>query len=494
MTEVTSYPNPHRLGAPSHRLLAPAPVPKTFFFAQDAFYNAMSFQPPASSSYQGLAQQPSMARSPSVSSTSSTASFNAASSRTLSPALSTSESTMTMSASLPRRHSQQLVHRSPYQSHAHSAYPYPSPSQYLQRQPAAQYALYASVPTSQPFPQPQSFIFRQDYLPQQPQATSFESYPALTTSAYQVPAALESPYQQASLLQQRHHQQQQQQQYNAELGARMGSLDPKILENIVQCLGELDVELDGKLIHGYRHIINLSMVNRWFHHHIAQNNFAMVPGEQKHRLVLYAETNYKRYFPRTGGPEGGQGLSDGASQANSLGCYHCFKIKGPAEFELFRYNTTEEAEEPERDRATQSQRSTGLSTTNPHYDPSITRSSIRASSRDASTNRAIIDQSSPRIKETWGIRRFCIDCGVRKQYYRPGALIELRNEKPAKEKKGKQDARDGKDGKEAKWVCDCLFVHKRPEVLQCRDCGMMTPFSQNRGSLLHPAGKPQFGG
>lgn len=461
MTEVTSYPNPHHLGASSHRLLAPAPVPKTSFFPQDAFYNAMSFQqPPAGSLYQGLSQ-PSMARSPSVSSTSSSASFNAASARTLSPALSATESTMTMPASLPRRHSQQLVHRSPYQSHAHSTYPYPSPSQYLPRQPAAQYPLYASVPTSQPFAQPQSYTFHQDYLPQQPQATSFESCPALTTSAYQVPAALESPYQQAPLLQQRQHQyqhqHQHQQHYNSKLWASVASLNPTILENIVQFLAEMDTEVDDKPFQGYRSVINLSMVNRWFYRYISQNNFAMVPVQPKQRLVLQAETNYKRYFPRTGGPEGGQGSSDGASQANSLGCYHCFKIKGPAEFELFRYNnTTEEAGKPERDGAAQSQRSTGLPTTNPHYDPSITRSSIKASSRGASTNRVIIDQSSPRINETWGIRRFCIDCGVKKQYYRPGALIELRNEKPTKEKKGKRDARDAKDGKEAKWVCDCL--------------------------------------
>lgn len=38
------------------------------------------------------------------------------------------------------------------------------------------------------------------------------------------------------------------------------------------------------------------------------------------------------------------------------------------------------------------------------------------------------------------------------------------------------------------------LVHKRPEVLQCKNCGMMTPFSQNRGSPLHPTGKHQFGG
>jgi hypothetical protein len=235
------------------------------------------------------------------------------------------------------------------------------------------------------------------------------------------------------------------------------SLPQSVLQNIVSHLGYLD-------------IIRLSWVNRWLYAHV---DLSKVPEEKKIALMLRAEQEYKRYSLRTSASSAPE-VDHVGRDSGHLACYHCFKMKPPREFELFRYNPLEEGDDNEAEASTPGQKPAPPPTSNPHYDPSITRSSL-----GKKTEKMNYDQSSPRIKETWGTRRFCIPCGVEKGFYKPGALIELRSEKPGgKERKGRKG---DKEGKEAKWICNCYKIHKKPETLVCDECNGLTPMSQNRG-------------
>jgi len=196
----------------------------------------------------------------------------------------------------------------------------------------------------------------------------------------------------------------------------------------------------------YLDVIRLSRVNRYLNAHVDP---LTVSEQERVCFILMAEREYERYSLRAGsssGPGGGQAGRD----SGWLSCYHCFKIKGPAEFELFRYNGTEQPEESDTDASSPRQTPAAVPSSNPHYDPTLTRSSL---ARTMACGPGFADQSSPRVKETWGIRRFCIECGVKKGYYQPGSLIELRSDKPGRGVKGR---RDDKESKEAKWICNCL--------------------------------------
>ncbi|KAK5663562.1 hypothetical protein OQA88_3993 [Cercophora sp. LCS_1] len=465
MTEVSSHAVPHRLGAPSHRIIAPAPAPpSTPIFAPNILYD-MSFQPSANESYYGPPRSHMGARSSSVSSSSSSASYNAASSRTLSPALSVSES-LAGSGIVARSLHQQPYQRPLYPAHTQPPVFYHSPSQYLHAQTGSQYLICAPTPAPRAFPQASNFGFRQASLPpSQPPAASFQQYPAgysaFATQPYQAPSQLLPSYHPHTLadLRQAHLEDRR----TPILATPAFPLE--ILNRITRHLGYLDG-------------IRLSQVNRWLHGHV---NLVLVPEEEKTSFILNAEREYERYSlrPAASSAPGGRGGRD----SGHLSCYHCFKIKDPGEFELFRYNDTDQIMKGgDSNPSTPRSRPKTLPTSNPHYDPSITRTSILAKAKPATPGLGSGNQSSPRIRETWGIRRFCIDCGVQKGYYKAGALIELRSSGPAKERRGRKDEH-GKDQIEAKWICQCLKVHKKPRAIRCDVCGSLTPFSQDRAIL-----------
>ncbi|KAK0631737.1 hypothetical protein B0T14DRAFT_9424 [Immersiella caudata] len=287
-----------------------------------------------------------------------------------------------------------------------------------------------------------------------PSPISYQAYPSVYPpySTYQAPSELISAYQNQPLVHTRDH-------YRPSIFGS-ASLQLSILQNIVSHLGYLDV-------------IRLSLVNRWLYSHVDPEK---VPEEEKIALMLRAEQEYRRYSLRTSAPSAPE-VDHVGRDSGHLACYHCFRMKPPREFELFRYNLVDEGEDNETESSTPGQTPAPPPTSNPHYDPSITRSSL--GKRTEKTN---FDQSSPRIKETWGTRRFCIPCGVKKGFYKPGALIELRSEKPGgKERKGRKG---DKEGKEAKWICNCYKIHKKPETLVCDGCNGLTPMSQNRGPAI----------
>ena len=263
----------------------------------------------------------------------------------------------------------------------------------------------------------------------------------------------------------------------------------------------------------YFEVMRLQSVSRFF-----RDNFdpSLCPEEDKIRCVMWAEISFKRYWPNNTSSGGRGGDKDDGKHPGSFGCYHCFKIKSPENFELFRWkNDLEDAPDANNNNnnnnsnnndknsqrgsvssagssrqqqhhqqqppsspsaSSTSSHNTFSLTSNPHYDPSVTRSSLAAaaaaaaaSSRNqssssstrrtgASTGYSASDQS-PRIQETWGVRRFCIDCGIKKKFYRPGVLIELHKEK------------------NAVWVCDCWVTHKRPQELDCKVCKKILPLS-----------------
>lgn len=367
----------------------------------------------------------------SVSSSSSSASSNTANSRTLSPA-------SVGTAAMSRNHHQQPSHRSSYVSQAQPSPHYHNPSQYPPAQVAPHYSLYAQVPASRAYTQPQ-FSFQMGSIPQQPLSIPFQIYPPAFHpygSPYYASAdAMPSYQQQASIIQMH-------QQYRPSRPSVFGDLPTEIICAITDCLDYLDV-------------LRLMAVNRRTR---AQVDMDRVPEEKKIAAVLQAEQCYQRYFPRKPGVS-----------TNSFGCYHCFSIKPPSEFELFRYNASEEVEDSDTDTSMPRQRPASLSTSNPHYNPSIARTSIAASTRGVGSSPP--SQNSPRIKELWNVRRFCIQCGIKKRYYKPGDLIELRSAKLGK------DGKESKTIKEAVWVCNCWKLNKRPAVIKCLDCELFTPFS-----------------
>ena len=191
----------------------------------------------------------------------------------------------------------------------------------------------------------------------------------------------------------------------------------------------------------YLDVIRLSQVNRWLYNAIKIADW--VPEEDKIALVLKAEQEYKRYSLRT---SSAPDLDHLGRDSGYLGCYHCFRMRPHCEFELMRYQGSEELEDGDSEVPAPRKTPRLHETSNQYYVPGITRSSIVPQSKSFS------DQTSPRVKETWGTRRFCIECGVRKKYYRPGALIDLRSEKQGKETRGRKG---DKEGKEAKWICKC---------------------------------------
>ncbi|KAK3310733.1 uncharacterized protein B0T15DRAFT_47216 [Chaetomium strumarium] len=197
-------------------------------------------------------------------------------------------------------------------------------------------------------------------------------------------------------------------------------------------------------------------VSRWFRDNFHPN---MLPEDEKTAGLLNEEKNRKL--------------------ENWSACYHCFTFKGLEHFELspLRGMTKKDCDDAEQSRTSLSPPHTPAPpTSNPHYDPSLTGTSLKLAAarkarlRDSSTSSAVTGSGSggdgsymdQRMKETWRVRRFCIDCGLRNRWYRPGDVIELR--KPLERGQGY-------------WVCRCWKFHLRPDAVRCEDCSAHIPLS-----------------
>jgi hypothetical protein len=159
---------------------------------------------------------------------------------------------------------------------------------------------------------------------------------------------------------------------------------------------------------------------------------------------------------------------------NFFGCYHCYRFRGFEYFESQKYGmlATQGDGREEREQSytpPPPSKSSSLSPpANPHYDPSLTRSSLRASAaakgRRTSTSPAgdTCSTSHARARKTSEERRFCVDCGLRKEFYKPRDVIDLH--RPLN--KGN-----------ALWVCDCRKLRHRLTEGKCYECDATVPYS-----------------
>jgi hypothetical protein len=193
--------------------------------------------------------------------------------------------------------------------------------------------------------------------------------------------------------------------------------------------------------------------------------------------VLEAERNYGRRDSEDSGAS--KPKRSNAKVPSWLGCYHCYMLKPFPFFELFRYSTEDEADEDTLSRhstpttkrePSSSPRSTSPTllpvSNNPYCDPNLTRSSLmEEAARNGRRGAGGQSCSRPnrRVKDTLGLRRFCVECGVRKRLYKPGDVIDL--QKATK-------------GNETLWVCQCRKLLRRAgDEVRCQDCGSTAPLS-----------------
>ncbi|KAK4195838.1 hypothetical protein QBC40DRAFT_15581 [Triangularia verruculosa] len=486
MIEVTGYPQEQYFGGPAYRLFTPStltpavPPSSTPDLLREMAFNASNYY-----SSSNPTKQPVEARSASVSSVSSSASHSSPPdmqhgtiSRTISPVPSMTDSGISNALSTSSHYQQSPQHQ-PYTAQTHTGSLLPSPSQYFQPQMAPPVPLYSSFPQRQ-YSQSPHYGYQISSILPVPSPLSVQSFPSVdynqfaTSSYHSSPSALQS-YQTSPLIHYR-----QEVRRSSPFLKGLQSLPPHIIDKIHQSFTYLEC-------------LQVYAVSRWFRDNF--NPFHL-PVEDKIAGVRYAEQYYRRHYPgrASSANANGNGREYDSKHPGSFGCYHCFCIKGPEHFEQFKWNNNHQDDEegseagssttasrpgaasarstPPRPSTLASYSSTG----NPHYDPSLRRSSVTAAANNsrrasraekggspASSSTApggsVMSTDSPRIKDTWGIRRFCIDCGIKKQYYRPGDLIELCK------------------SKEAVWVCQCWRIHSRPAEIKCNDCGSFIPLS-----------------
>lgn len=163
----------------------------------------------------------------------------------------------------------------------------------------------------------------------------------------------------------------------------------------------------------------------------------------------------------TGQPQDTEGSSADTTDGNSrlhipgnFGCYlECFKVLGPENFEIPQWSSQERDDSPPPENP-------GFSTLGEPPDsrylfPPKSSTGLLAPIRQAGRpNVPAIRNPGPAKREP---RRYCIKCGIKHGYYKPGKYI-LR--------------RVG----EKVWVCKCRRTHEYG-TLTCRDCGSYCPFS-----------------
>ncbi|KAK5651298.1 hypothetical protein OQA88_12642 [Cercophora sp. LCS_1] len=201
---------------------------------------------------------------------------------------------------------------------------------------------------------------------------------------------------------------------------------------------------------GYLDVIRLAQTNRWLHDHVKPDE---VDAGKKGEFILNADIGYKKCSPR-------QTIRQYCP--DFLACYHCFRIKGYAEFERPQYPSDKVdrfATEATSSAAVAPLQAPTHLKLNPFYDPSITATSLAKLRPKAPVRLA----PSPLAQRTWGIRRFCIPCGVRKGYYGRMTVIDVQGDTP-----GRRPAN--------KWTCRCpRKVHRGKPAIRCRDCKAYKP-------------------
>ncbi|KAK4157779.1 hypothetical protein C8A00DRAFT_29317 [Chaetomidium leptoderma] len=504
-SSTTSYATSYSTSYSTPYPTAGAQDPITSHSSRDMAYSSNGYYASPAPAGQPLAQT----RSSPVSSTSSSTSYStsystpyselpthhAAISRTLSPASGVS-SPETDAVMYSRSHYQPEVfaHEHPHTSQAHHL---PSlPSEYLPTPVSSSYPMYSPIPTPRQFSRPPQYAgypVTALHHHQQPPPLSYDTYghlyPPCATTAYHSPppevhqvTAPDGPKESPGL-------------------RRLRSLPPHIVAMIREYVGWFDS-------------LNAYLANRWFRQNFHPDDF---PLDMKDTGMLYAEQRYGRYHESDDAPSPKK--SNGKCPP-WFGCYHCFRIKTLDNFELYKWASPAKGggggDDASSDDAMSSMSSarrrqshTPPSTTttasrlltpptNPHYDPSLTRSMLRASSTSdhhhhhnnsnnnnnngrsrhrrtspdtddaaSSSSDAMMDR---RAKQTYGVKRYCIDCGLKRGFYEPGDYIETHE--PAK--KGKDYNRKGI------WVCKCRKFHELPNNVECGECRGFTPLCKRR--------------
>ncbi|KAL2199031.1 hypothetical protein P885DRAFT_31790 [Corynascus similis CBS 632.67] len=479
MTEIITYSQKHHFKGSFPRLLAPAPsfpAPKipsspnrAMAYHDEGYYGAPA--PP---------RQPLEMRSSSVSSSVSSSSSSATCSvpystvpsahvgiaRTVSPTANTSDSG-TGPVVYSRHPYPTLAHEQPFTFRAH-----PLPSQLLQAQNPSPLSLYPSSSFQPPRqvsrPSPYGG-YSVDNLHHQPPFFSYETWHpmfASSTPSHPPPSSIPS---------------------------RPRSNDENWFLNGMRRLPPEVVHRIQKYVTWY-HCWKATKICKWFLHNFHPDNFHH---ELKVAQILNTERN-------RGSAPSDEDFTDVAEpkkpgkEFEFFACYHCFRFKGFDRFEAQKHTTSvfRGEDDFEEDSGTTSSStatakreksftpsSSRSPSANPHYDPTLTRSSLRASS-SSTTGRGcratatatssatspaasgdLLAHMHPRTKRTYGQRRFCVDCGLKAGFYEPGDLIEL--QKPRK--KG-----------DAMWVCRCKKLHSRMDGAQCHDCNSIAPLSVPR--------------
>ncbi|KAK3939653.1 hypothetical protein QBC46DRAFT_262651 [Diplogelasinospora grovesii] len=226
---------------------------------------------------------------------------------------------------------------------------------------------------------------------------------------------------------------------------------------------------------GYLGSISLKCVNRYFKEIIDPTLCSV---DDKIEGVMYAEQNFRQHYPGRlsalpAGDERRGKREWELKNPGNFGCYHCFRVLAPEQFELFKWNiTVDRTEDSNEDEGAVQLNIDSLAPNHHHSSSSLSGVGMGmgmgmgiGGSATGTTATACLTGAdyciSPRVKSTWGVRRFCIPCGIRLKFYKPGDLIYLQ-----------RASRD-----QAAWICHCWKTHVRPAELSCQDCGSFVPLS-----------------
>ncbi|KAL1837470.1 hypothetical protein VTJ49DRAFT_3750 [Mycothermus thermophilus] len=375
-----------------------------------------------------------------------------------------------------------LAHESSY---APVTQPTSLPSQLIQAQahvvlPRPQ--SFPSCPSARPVPRPALYGDYQASLLQQPLELSHSMYdsspfPSSNAATYHSTTDL-SPHQTPSSTQParaikgRPRTPAEGWMVNPEFNEMMNRLPTEVIQNIRTKLG-------------YRSCWPLILTSRWFQLHFYPDHPADYFTKEERFVGLLEMEKWSVY----GNPD-----SDASRKKKNkekdlawLACYHCLRPRSLQYFERYKHtnpsfkdNISDDddgGKKPTRRHSpyfppTPRSSSATPPAANPHYDPSLTRSSLRASRNTRMPSPTGSTASSEpgetrlevRQKKTYNLRRFCIDCGLRLRIYEPGDLIEVH--RPP----------EGKPN-DAIWVCGCYELRHRADEAQCGECGYNCPFS-----------------
>ncbi|KAL2166912.1 hypothetical protein VTG60DRAFT_2020 [Thermothelomyces hinnuleus] len=480
MTEVTTYSQRHPFEGSNPRLLAPAPGFPTLGISSPS--SEMVYHSEGYYAFQAPPRPPLEPRSSSVSSTSSSGSSsvpystvppdNVGALRTVSPASSTSSDSGTGAVVYSRNHCPAIAHEQPFAFRAH-----PLPSQLLQAQAPSSLPFYpSSYQTSRDVSRPSPYgAYSVDALHHQPPSFSYETWHPVFAST--TPCHFSQP--------------------STSYQVRPRNNDANWFLNGMRRLPPDVIHRIQKYVTWY-HCWKATRICQWFLHNFHPDNFSH---EWKVGEILNTERN-RGHEPLDDEPGDTPEQKKPGKDFNFFACYHCFRFKGFDQFEAQKHTPLVFREEDDSEEA--SGTTNALTTTkrreqsltpsspsrsppaNPHYDPSLTRTSLRAGSSSSSSSssstagrgrRAVgggggapasddpFAHMHPRAKRMYGQRRFCVDCGLKAGFYEPGDLIEL--QKPRK--KG-----------DAMWVCRCRKLHSRMDSAQCHVCNSIAPLSVPR--------------